>query len=73
MTRETRTYLTLARLFALLGLGAALVSACTGYWAPGGAAPWCKTARGTYDCTAARLERDSLRADSAKVDTTGGA
>jgi hypothetical protein len=63
---ETRRYLAGAAVLALVAL-----AGCTGYWAPGGAAPWCRTKAGRYDCRAARLERDSVRADSLTADTTG--
>lgn len=53
------------RLIPLLVLAAA---ACGGYLRPGGAAPWCFTRSGEYDCAKATAERDSL----AKADTTGG-
>ena len=56
----------------LLPLFLLLLAACGGYLRPGGAAPWCYTRSGEYDCTAATAERDSLRADSVARDTTGG-
>lgn len=58
---ESRRYLAAAAVLVLIA-----VAGCTGYWAPGGAAPWCRTRAGVHDCEAARLERDSLRADSAR-------
>jgi hypothetical protein len=71
MTHETRTYLQLARIFALLALAVAVLSGCGGYLSPGGGALWCRTRDGRHDCDAARVERDSIaRADSLRADTS---